>query len=72
LKICDQVDINRILFLKKVRKMAGTKNQFSTAKPEAKDEIEELKNLVKKKKIQNSVLQKLLKNLNKLEHNHKN
>ncbi len=52
--------------------MAGTKNQFSTAKPETKDEIEELKNLVKKKKIQNSVLQKLLKNLNKLEHNHKN
>lgn len=51
--------------------MAGTKNQFSTGKPEAKDEIEELKNLVKKKKVQNSALQKLLENLNKLEHNHK-
>ena len=41
------------------------KKQIDKEKPKGKNEIEDLKFLIKRKKIQNSALQKIIENINK-------
>jgi len=45
--------------------MPRIKNPINKEMPKANNEIEDLKHLVKKKKIQNDALQKIIENLNK-------
>ena len=47
--------------------MPRIKNPIDKEKPKANNAIEDLKHLVKKKKIQNDALQKIIENLNKSE-----